>query len=351
MTTSLTDRERQVLEAVIETYVQTAEPAGSRTIAKRHNLGLSPATIRNTMSDLEDKGGLYHPHTSAGRIPTDLAYRVYVDFLMKPGAVAPDHAQHIRGELAGQRAAIETILSRAAQVLGVLTNELGVAISPTIEEAVLERLDLLQVSSERLLLVLALQSGAVRTIFVEVPSEMAPDAVQHVTIVLNERLAGLTLKEIRATLAERLRDAGPEGGGASELLNIFVQEAEELFDVPVSQAAGSDAGVLLGSTQPLAGQPEFATKQQLQGLLEVTDRRDLLRQALMARGGPSGGLTITIGQEHTDARLAPFTLVTSTYHFGPLSGVIGVMGPTRMPYDKIAALVNHTSRLVGELLE
>jgi heat-inducible transcriptional repressor len=340
--TSLTDRERQVLEAVIETYVQTAEPAGSRTIAKRYQLGLSPATIRNTMSDLEAKGYLYHPHTSAGRIPTDLAYRVYVDFLMKPRPVAPDQAQHIRGELSRQRAAIETILSRAAQVLGVLTNELGVAVSPTIEEAILERLDLLQVSSERLLLVLALQSGAVRTIFVEVASEMAAEAVQQVTVVLNERLAGLTLKEIRATLAERLRDAG----GSTELLNIFVQEADELFDVPVAPG-----GVLLGSTQPLAGQPEFATKQQLQGLLEVTERRDLLRDALAARGGSGGGLTITIGQEHSDARLAPFTLVTSTYHFGPLSGVIGVMGPTRMPYDKIAALVNHTSRLVGELLE
>ncbi|MEX2155288.1 MAG: heat-inducible transcriptional repressor HrcA [Gemmatimonadales bacterium] len=348
MPTSLTDRERQVLEAVIETYVQTAEPAGSRTIAKRHQLGLSPATIRNTMSDLEEKGYLYHPHTSAGRIPTDLAYRVYVDFLMKPPTVAPAEAQHIRGELEGQRAAIETILSRAAQVLGVLTNELGVAVSPTIEEAVLERLDLLQVSSERLLLVLALRSGAVRTIFVEVPSELAAEAVQQVTAVLNERLAGLTLKAIRATLAERLRDAS-----ASELLNIFVQEADELFDVPIAPAAGGGAGggggVLLGSTQPLAGQPEFATKEQLQGLLDVTARRDLLREALVARGGE--GLTITIGQEHSDARLAPFTLVTSTYHFGPLSGVIGVMGPTRMPYDKIAALVNHTSRLVGELLE
>jgi len=350
--TSLTDRERQVLEAVIETYVQTAEPAGSRTIAKRHQLGLSPATIRNTMSDLEEKGYLYHPHTSAGRIPTDLAYRVYVDFLMRPPTVAPAQAQHIRGELAGQRAAIETILSRAAQVLGVLTNELGVAVSPTIEEAILERLDLLQVSSERLLLVLALRSGAVRTIFVEVPSEMAAEAVQQVTVVLNERLAGLTLKAIRATLADRVRDAsGAAPSGSTELLNIFMQEADELFDVPVAPAAGGGAGggVLLGSTQPLAGQPEFATKEQLQGLLDVTERRDLLREALAARGGE--GLTITIGQEHTDARLAPFTLVTSTYHFGPLSGVIGVMGPTRMPYDKIAALVNHTSRLVGELLE
>ena len=342
MTASLTDRERLVLEAVIETYVQTAEPAGSRTIAKRHQLGLSPATIRNTMSDLEEKGFLYHPHTSAGRIPTDQAYRVYVDSLMKPPRVGAAQDEQIRGELAGERAVIEQILSRAAQVLGVLTNELGVAVSPSLEEAVLERLDLMYVSTERLLLVLALKSGLVRTIYVEVPSHMAHEAVAHVTAVLNERLAGLTLKEIRATLAERLRDALSDPG-STDLLNIFVQEAEELFDVP------APVGVVLGSTQPLAIQPEFATKERLQGLMEVTERRDLLREALAARGGE--GLTITIGQEHVDPRLAPFTLVTSSYRLGALSGVIGVMGPTRMPYDKIAALVEHTSRLVGELLE
>jgi len=342
VTASLTDRERQVLEAVIETYVQTAEPAGSRTIAKRHQLGLSPATIRNTMSDLEEKGFLYHPHTSAGRIPTDQAYRVYVDSLMKPPRVGAAQAEQIREELTGERAVIEEILARAAQVLGVLTNELGVAVSPSFEEALLERLDLLQVASDRLLLVLTLKSGVVRTIFVEVPSHMARDAVADVAVVLNERLAGLSLKEIRGTLAERLRDATADPG-SSDLLNIFVQEAEELFDVP------APAGVVLGSTQPLAIQPEFATTERLQGLMEVTERRDLLREALAARGGE--GLTITIGQEHADPRLAPFTLVTSSYRFGTLSGVIGVMGPTRMPYDKIAALVEHTSRLVGELLE
>lgn len=345
MTTPLSDRERQVLEAVIETYVQTAEPAGSRTIAKRHQLGLSPASIRNTMSDLEEKGYLYHPHTSAGRIPTDLAYRVYVDYLMRPPLVAAAQAQHIRGQLEGQRSAVEAILERAAQVLGVLTNELGVAVGPTLEDAVLDRLDLFQVSAERLLLVLALRSGAVRTIFVEVSSNLAPEAVQKVTVVLNERLAGLSLKEIRAGVAQRLRDASPSEPGSSELLNIFIQEAEELFEVPVANAGP----VHLGSTQPLAGQPEFSTRAQLQSLLDVTERRDLLRDAITARGGE--GLTITIGQEHADARLSSFTLVTSTYRFGPLTGVIGVMGPTRMAYDKIAALVNHTSQLVGELLE
>jgi len=168
-----------------------------------------------------------------------------------------------------------------------------------------------------------------------------------VSAVLNDRLSGLTLREIRATIPERLRDAGT-GSETTELINIFIQEAGELFDVPM--AAGPAAGgVLLSSAQLLAGQPEFATAERLQGLMEVTERRDLLHQALAERLG--GGITITIGGEHQHPELSNFTLVTSTYHSGPLAGVIGVMGPTRMPYDKIVALVDHTSRMISELLQ
>src|SRR5256885_5453640 len=140
------------------------------------------------MSDLEEKGYLYHPHTSAGRIPTDLAYRVYVDSLMRLPPVSPSDSDQIREELTGERTAVDRILERAAQVLGVLTKELGVAVGPSLDDALLERLELLQVSSERLLLVLSLKSGVVRTIFVEVPSHMAAEAVRHVAVVLNERL-------------------------------------------------------------------------------------------------------------------------------------------------------------------
>ena len=340
----LTERERLVLEAVIETFVQTAEPAGSRTVSKV--LGaFSPATIRNTMSDLEEKGYLYHPHTSAGRIPTDLAYRAYVDLLMRqpPPAVTATEADAIRAELIGRSSAVDVVLEKAAQVLAVLTKELGVAVGPTLEQAILERLDLTQVSSERLLLVLTLKSGVVRTIFVEVPSHMASEVVGQVAVVLNERLAGLELREIRKTLSERLRDASP-GPGAGELLNIFVQEADGLFDV----SAAPSSAVVLSSAQMLAGQPEFATTSRLQGLMEVTERRDVLREALTHH---REGLTITIGGEHQDPKLLPFTLVTARYEIGPLAGVIGVLGPTRMPYDKVVALVNHTSRLMGELLE
>src|SRR3954453_16984744 len=237
----LSERELRVLEAVVQTYIETAEPAGSQTIARRFGLGVSPATIRNTMSELEDKGYLFHPHTSAGRIPTDRAYRVYVDAIMRLSPPSHEHQDTLRAELVGNRSAVEEILRRAAQVLGVLTQELGVAVAPALDQMVMERLELVQVSSERLLLVFNLRSGVVRTIFVEVPGRVGPEAVQDVSRILNERLAGHTLQQIRSTLTERLRDAGGAQGGR-ELLNIFLAEAEEIFDL-----ADDEGAVVIGS--------------------------------------------------------------------------------------------------------
>jgi heat-inducible transcriptional repressor len=343
MQDQLTERELRVLEAVVQTYIETAEPAGSQTIARRFGLRVSPATIRSTMSELEEKGYLFHPHTSAGRIPTDRAYRIYVNEIMRLSP--PSHeAQHaLRTGLTGSRNAVEEILRRAAQVLGVLTQELGVAVAPALNEMVLERLELVPVSSERLLLVFNLRSGVVRTIFVEVPGRLSPAAVQDVARILNERLAGLTLQAIRTTLPERLRDAGRSGKGG-ELFNIFIAEREGIFGLPEEESA-----VVLGSAQMLAEQPEFASNSRMRELLRLTEGRDLLKEALTLRR--QRGLSVTIGAENPDARLSEFTLVTASYEAGDLKGVIGVMGPTRMPYDKIIGLVEHTSRLVEGLLE
>src|SRR4051812_10645411 len=335
----LSERELRVLEAVVQTYIETAEPTGSQTIARKFGLGVSPATIRSTMSELEDKGYLFHPHTSAGRIPTDRAYRVYVDAIMRLSPPSHQEQHTLRAELVGT--AVEEILRRAAQVLGVLTQELGVAVAPALDQMVMERLELVQVAAERLLLVFNLKSGVVRTIFVEVGGAVPPPSLQQVAQILNERLSGLTLQEIRGTLPERLRDAsgGEEG---RELLNIFIAEGDGLFDL-------SREDVVLGSAQMLADQPEFASNSRMRDLLRLTEGRDLLKQALESRR--QRGLSITIGSENPDTRLSDFTLVTSSYEVGSLKGVIGVMGPTRMPYDKIIGLVEHTSRLVEGLLE
>jgi heat-inducible transcriptional repressor len=346
VTAPLTDRERQVLEAVIETYVQTAEPAGSRTIAQRYQLGLSPASIRNTMSDLEEKGYLFHPHTSAGRIPTDMAYRVYVDSLIRFSPLAEEARGQLREQLSGGGTAIEAILRRAAQVLGVLTQELGIVLGPRLDEARLERLELIRVSAERILMVLRLKGGAAHSIFVEVPGEIAEKALAEVSLVLNERLSGLTLKEIRSSLSARLRDSSA-GADASELLNIFIQESEQIFDVSIPL---TESHVLLGKTSVLAGQPEFARSDNLRKLLALTDKPEALGE-LLRRHNSRAGISITIGTEHGDPELSDFTVITAEYVAGALSGVIGVIGPTRMPYQKVITLVTHTSRLISELLD
>jgi len=344
---SLSEREQEVLKAVIRTFVETAEPAGSRTVARRFDLGVSPATIRNTMADLEEKGFLSHPHTSAGRMPTDLAYRYYVDALMQPVQLSPAEWRRLRRQLAEEGGnALERLVWRAAQAMGLLTGELGVAMSPLLNEVVLEKLELASLSGDKVLLILTLRNGLVRTVYVDLTLSVPQETLASLAVILNERLAGQALSEIRATLPERLRDAAPvDDPCAYELLNIFLQSGDEFFDL---EAAGRGE-LLLGRASVLASQPEFASPPQLRNLIELTEKRDLLTGVLRAREHDRT-LKITIGSEHDRPELSAFTLVTSEYRLGGLKGVIGVIGPTRMPYDKVAAIVESTSVLVSELL-
>ena len=298
------------------------------------------------MSDLEEKGYLFHPHTSAGRVPTDSAYRLYVDSLMGPATLSPAHAELLAEEIAGGGSAIEAILRRAAQSLSIVAQELGVALGPRLDRTVLQRLEVVRASEERLLLVLTLSGGAVRTIFVEVPGQIADSALAEVTMVLNERLAGLSLREIRLSLGARLRDS-VGGPGTRELLNVFVQEGEVLFDLPMAPASED---VVLGQASILAEQPEFSSGDSMRRLLALTDTREHLAEVLRRRSA-APGISITIGAEHGDPRLDRLTVVTAAYRAGALSGVIGVIGPTRMPYEKVVALVRHTSMLVTDLLD
>ena len=344
---SLSDRERQVLEAIVRTYVETAEPTGSRTVAKRFDLGVSAATVRNTMSDLEAKGYLFHPHASAGRIPTDLAYRFFVDEMIKPRRITGAERATLVQQLdrAGS-SAVERLVRQATRALSVLSTELGLAVAPRLEDAVLEKLELIQVSHGKVLLVVTIERGLVRTVYIDLASEVPGDALVRLTVVLNERLAGLTLQEIRRTLPERLRDgASDEDPAAEELLNIFVQSGAELFEAKALDLAP----IHIGQTSVLAAQPEFTTGERLKGLLELTEQRDFLATVLGERDHGTG-LKITIGTENDSEELNDFTLVTSEYRVGGLKGVIGVIGPTRMPYEKVIAIVDYTSRLVSQML-
>jgi heat-inducible transcriptional repressor len=341
----LSERERQVLEAVVRTYVDTAEPAGSRTVSRGFGLNISAATVRNTMSDLEEKGYLFHPHTSAGRVPTDQAYRFFVDRLMEPLAPSPAERASLEREL--ERAgtsAMERLILHATRVLSLISNELGVAVAPRLEDAVLEKLDLIQVSSNKVLLVATIRGGVVRTVYVDLPIEVPADTLVTVALLLNVRLAGLSLQEIRRTLPERLRDSATDETG-KELVNIFMQSGAELFDLQ-----SLDTSKLhLGPASVLASQPEFESGARLKGLIDLTEQRDLLA-ATVGNREHGGSLKITIGSENDASALSDFTLVTAEYSVGGLKGVIGVIGPTRMPYEKVVTIVDYTSSLVTRVL-
>lgn len=345
-TPKLTQREKAVLAAVIDSYVRTAAPAGSRRIAQDYSLGVSPATVRNTMADLEAKGFLAHPHTSAGRMPTDLAYRYYVDALMGHMQLPSRQRAKIEKELiSSQMSAVEQMVARAARVLSLLTGELGLAVGPTLASATLQRLELVPVTSEKALMVLTLESGVVRTVYVDLPSSLPRPTLESVARALNERLSGGSLHEIQESLSDRLRDLTFEDRSAEELINIFVQSGPEIFEWALRERQ-----LHLGSTAALAEQPEFTTGDRLRALIALTERRELLASVLGERETAEGP-QVTIGTEHGKPELEELTIVTANYSIGSLQGTVGVIGPTRMPYDKVVAIVDCTSALVSKLVQ
>jgi len=340
---ALNERETAVLAAVIDSFVRTASPAGSRRIGKEYGLGVSAATIRNTMADLESKGFLSHPHTSAGRMPTDLAYRYYVDGLMEAGQPGAAEKAKIEKEFAGlEVVAVEELIARAARVIGALTGELGLAVGPTLASATLERLELVPVSSEKALLVLTVESGVVRTVYIDLFSSVPRATLEAVSRALNERLSGSTLAEIRETMADRLRDLRFGDQSADELVNIFVESGPDVFEWALEERH-----VHLGSAAVLAEQPEFTTGERLRELIQLTERRELLASVLGDRQG--AGTQITIGGENGKPEFDDLTIVTANYAVGSLQGTLGVIGPTRMPYEKVVSIVDWTSGLLTRL--
>lgn len=334
----LTPREARILAAVIQNFVETAEPTASRTVARRNELGLSPATIRNTMSDLTQRGYLTQPHPSAGRVPTDKAYRYYVRSLMRIETATPEDVRQLEAGVAAAGPADE-VLKRAIQALSVVTSELGIGLGPTPTDGRLERIELVGLSSERILIVLAIASGPVRTIFVETPIEVEESELGAVASLLNERLAGLSLREVRESYRNRLGQLPTEH---AELLNIFLEQADQAF---APAPAGDE--VILGPASSLASQPEFSSRESLRNLIELTERRDVLAEALRRR--QARGIVISIGEEHGLPPLLDFSLVTTQYESSGVRGMIGVIGPTRMPYERVVAVVQYTARLLSSV--
>jgi heat-inducible transcriptional repressor len=337
----LTEREYAILEAVISSFIATAKPVGSRTLSKLSGQSLSPASIRNTMSDLEEKGYLAQPFQSAGRIPTDKAYRLHVDNILLYHRNTPRSAVRALESIADDPA-VQRMLHRAADALGVVTHELGVGLEPVVDEGVLEGVELIRLSSERVMMVLNIGRGLVKTIFIELDSRSDGPGLERLAARLRERLVGLTLKEIRRTAGDRLREAVQD---ENDPMNVFVQSADNLFELE-----GEDQQLVLGETGRLADQPEFREESRLRTLIDLTDRKMLLLETMKRRVGEDG-LSISIGAENSVSELSGFTVVTDTYRMGDMRGIIGVIGPTRMSYSRIISVVEYSSRLLSQVLD
>jgi len=330
------DRDRIVLREVVDAHVETAAPVASRSVARRLDIGLSPATIRNTMMDLEHRGLLTQPHASAGRVPTDRGYRAYVDELMGPPEIGDEDQAWIDAAL-GESGDMMSVLSEAARLLGAACHQLGIVLAPSLDRAVLTGIEFVRMSSRRILVVLKVRDGFVQTVLLDLNANVEGDALARTALRLNEHLVGLTLEEIRRTIADRSREWS---FAREEIVARLVARGPSLFRI-------AEPSVLyVGGTTHIVNQPEFQSPATLSHLLDMIEERSSLCAYLKERcAGP--GVRISIGRENPSGPLASTSVVTLGYARGSLTGALGIIGPMRMPYARVAGVLESVMSRLG----
>ncbi|MDX9757572.1 MAG: heat-inducible transcriptional repressor HrcA [Bacteroidota bacterium] len=338
-TGSLSERERQVLLYIVEQFVTTATPIGSRTLSKLTDLNLSPASIRNVMADLEERGLIGHPHTSAGRVPTDRGYRYYVDSIM-PQVQLSDNEQHFLQSRFEQEvpAAIHELLRTSSHILSRISQQLAIVAAPSLGRGVLQRLELVQVATDKVMVILSIRSGIVKSIVLHIRSEISRQKLDQVGVLLNERLAGLTLAEIRETFVDRMREAEAD---EAEIIRLFIDSSDRLF----SERLETDA-VCIDGMMTMTAQPEFDDPGRMRGLIELVENQRVIVHLLDSLSGGQS-VTIRIGREINDDTLSDYSLIAAPYRFGQLDGTLSIIGPKRMNYPRMIAIVDYLARLMS----
>ena len=340
-TGELSERARQVLQALLFEYTVTAEPVGSRQVAKKHALGLSPATIRNTMADLEEMGYLAQPHTSAGRVPTDKAYRYYVDSLMGRTEIARPDAHRLQRQVSGTRSEIDDLMEATSAQLSELSHYAAVILAPPLQHTRLERVDLIPVEGDRAIVVLATETGWGMSRILAFEEPVPRSEVREIARLLTERYAGLTFQEVRSRVAEAAPAAPPD---AERLLRVAAYVARKVFQ------SLWDRNLYVGGAMNMLDQPEFGIGT-MRALLKTFEEKRQLIELLTTRAQASGDVQVVIGSEMPFQEMQETSLVAASYRFHDrVLGVLGIVGPRRMPYAKIVPLVEYTARLVSRRL-
>jgi heat-inducible transcriptional repressor len=336
---TLNDREKTILQNIVFSFIQTAVPVGSRFISKRRDIGLSPATIRNVMSDLEYMGYIGHPHTSAGRIPTDKGYRFYVDELMDLERLDEKDKNSITAHLSGNVEQDE-IFKVASRILGTISNQLAVVSAPSMTSGIFEKLELLQVSSTRLLVIISLRLGLVKTIMMEMHAEISRSKLDQLARLLNEKLSGLTLMEIRDTFTERVKELRNEETG---LVRLFIDSVDKLF------SEDKNSKIHIGGTKNMLSQPEFENAKNFKTVIELVDNQDIIIHVLEKNDNTPHSTNVSIGKENRVEDLSDFSIVSANYTVGDMTGSIGVLGPKRMNYSKMIPLVDFVAQTISAM--
>ena len=339
---SLSERMKRVLETIIEDYILTAEPVGSRKISKQSNLNLSPATIRNIMSDLEELGLLSQPYTSAGRVPTERGLRFYVDTIIDVHELSDQEQQEMRSKYVGHLTEGPDLFRETSRILSLSSHYLGVVWTPRMSSVILQHIEFVKLRRYLVLAILVSTAGLVHNRIIEVEEDFSQSELDHLSDYLNSFLAGLTLYQVRERLLEQMKVA-------KKAYDHLLEQALLLGEKAFSSIDESD--VFIEGKTNILNEPEFNSVSRMTDLFRTFEEKAIMVKLLEKFMAPKG-VQIAIGSESQVQEMETCSVVTSTYSCGgDVLGVLGVIGPCRMNYSRVIPLVGYTAKLLTEILE
>ncbi len=340
MLDELDQRKQRVLKAVIDDYIESAEPVGSRTLARKYNLGVSPATIRNEMADLEMLGYLEHLHTSSGRVPSSKGYRFYVDGLIPPKPVSDEEKALIDRWYKGRVQRIEEVFQETARIISQVTRNVSLVLAPQMTQAHFHCLQFLPLDDRRVITVLMTDAGFIENKILAMSDGASFEDFQRMAAVINKNLAGHTLRTIEHHSMAEIKD---------EIQDQQLYEAA-LGIIHRALDSSKRERLYLGGTTQMLAQPEFHDVEKVMDTLLMLEEEELMKDILHAHMGD--GLGVIIGQENEDSHFKDSSLITATYHLdGELLGTIAVLGPTRMEYAKAMSLLEYMNTNLTDVIK
>lgn len=342
----LNERERDILKSVIQHYIASGKPVGSRILSKERSQCISPATIRNIMADLEEAGYLIQPHTSAGRIPTDKGYRFYVDNLLDSSCLNSSDQELINGRIFTPDSQ-DNVMERISQAISHATNNVGFVISPSLGHNLLKHIEFIQIGDSKILVIIVSKSGLVQNRIIQIDEAFTQRELDQTARFLNEHYSSYSLLSIRNEILEKMKE---EKALYDRLLsNVILLCDQGLID----EVADPDVDIYLDGASNFLGQPEFTDTKRMRSIFKTFEEKSrlvkILNHCIQAR--PGGGVRIIIGSENALPGMREYTLISSplTIHDRNL-GSVGILGPTRMEYAKAINTVDYVAKLYGQIL-